>query len=574
MEFQRLGLLMFENQRVVKISIRRRLEFSCRGYLLSFKILIMKKVFILLLAICYIFLMSCDNQGKQTNKEVSKNKSEQHAHDSHDDHSHDSHDDRDHDSHDDRDHDSHDDHDHDSHDDHDHDSHDDHSHDSHDDHAHDSHDDHAHDSHDDHAHDSHDDHAHDSHDDHAHDSHDDHDHDSHDDHAHDSHDDHAHDSHDDHAHDSHDDHAHDSDDDHAHEAGDGHDHGDDEHLHGNSNNEEALKDFISRELVKTKKIYPETFNALIKTSGRLEPLANSTVKLSAVSSGIVQFDRKNLIFGSSVQQGDVLFTIIPKGIENNSVIKFEAAKEDYLLNKQQFERAEKLFEEKIIALKEYEQAQANFRLSEKTYNTFKKEFSSKGSNIVAPARGFVEELLVSEGEYVSEGQVIATVRKNGKIIVKADLPTSKAKFFQSIDDAVIRTSGGKTYRISELDGKRMNASLRSLDNNFLPVYFSIDQPEGLYVGDFIETGLYVGEKQNCLVVPNAAIMEDQGRYYVFVRHGATDFHKMYVDLGASDGRNTEILSGIQFGDIIVSEGATIVKLATQSSNMPASTHSH
>jgi multidrug efflux pump subunit AcrA (membrane-fusion protein) len=49
------------------------------------------------------------------------------------------------------------------------------------------------------------------------------------------------------------------------------------------------------------------------------------------------------------------------------------------------------------------------------------------------------------------------------------------------------------------------------------------------------------------------------------------YKKQEVTVGANDGINTEILSGIKTGDKVVSKGAYHVKLASASSAIP---HGH
>ena len=78
-----------------------------------------------------------------------------------------------------------------------------------------------------------------------------------------------------------------------------------------------------------------------------------------------------------------------------------------------------------------------------------------------------------------------------------------------------------------------------------------------------------------LSVPSAAITEEQGLYYIYIKvkdeHDA--FMKREVRLGDDNGVRTEILQGLQAGEEVVVKGAMQVRLAAMSSAIPEG-HSH
>ena len=76
-----------------------------------------------------------------------------------------------------------------------------------------------------------------------------------------------------------------------------------------------------------------------------------------------------------------------------------------------------------------------------------------------------------------------------------------------------------------------------------------------------------------LSVPEEAVSEQQGNYFVYVEHSPGHYMKMPVTIGSSDGSRREIMSGLQPGDKVVSKGMTYVKLAETSGVVPEG-HSH
>ena len=76
-----------------------------------------------------------------------------------------------------------------------------------------------------------------------------------------------------------------------------------------------------------------------------------------------------------------------------------------------------------------------------------------------------------------------------------------------------------------------------------------------------------------MTVPNSALSEQQGQYFVYEQVHPEVYMKVPVTIGESDGRRTEILSGIEPGKTIVTQGVTTVRLAETSGNIPEG-HSH
>jgi multidrug efflux pump subunit AcrA (membrane-fusion protein) len=67
--------------------------------------------------------------------------------------------------------------------------------------------------------------------------------------------------------------------------------------------------------------------------------------------------------------------------------------------------------------------------------------------------------------------------------------------------------------------------------------------------------------KTALVVPRTALVEEMGNYFVFVQQCVDSFEKREVKIGNSDGKYTQILSGLKNGENVVSQGAVSLKLS-------------
>jgi multidrug efflux pump subunit AcrA (membrane-fusion protein) len=80
--------------------------------------------------------------------------------------------------------------------------------------------------------------------------------------------------------------------------------------------------------------------------------------------------------------------------------------------------------------------------------------------------------------------------------------------------------------------------------------------------------------EQVISVPVSALIEEQGIYSVYVREHEEAYRKVTVKLGANNGSEVQILSGLNVGDEVVTEGAYQIRLASASNAIPAHSHSH
>ncbi len=92
-------------------------------------------------------------------------------------------------------------------------------------------------------------------------------------------------------------------------------------------------------------------------------------------------------------------------------------------------------------------------------------------------------------------------------------------------------------------------------------------------GSFVEIYLISSPQRDVLTVPLSAVTEDQGVHFVFVQLDDEGYAKREVKLGAADGRNVRVLSGLKAGETVVSKGVAQVKMASFSGAIPEG-HSH
>lgn len=322
----------------------------------------------------------------------------------------------------------------------------------------------------------------------------------------------------------------------------------------------------------TKEIAPETFNQVIKTTGQILAAQGDETTVAATVAGIVSFG-KPIIEGASVVQGSPLLTISSKGLsEGDAAVK---ARISYETAKKEYERAQNLIKDKIISEKEYNTIRQNYETARIAFDALSGQYTSKGQNITAPMTGFVKNRLVSEGDYVAVGQPLITLSQNRRLVLRAEVSERYYKYLPQIGSANFKTPyDDQVYQLSDLNGRLISFGKSSSGNSvYIPVTFEFDNKGNIIAGSYVEVFLLGEPMQNVLTVPVSALIEEQGLYFVYIQLDEEGYKKQEVTLGANNGKEVQILSGIKPGDRVVTSGAYQVKLAANSGVIPEG-HNH
>jgi cobalt-zinc-cadmium efflux system membrane fusion protein len=324
------------------------------------------------------------------------------------------------------------------------------------------------------------------------------------------------------------------------------------------------------------KIKPQIFHKVIKTTGELSARPSDEQIVSARSSGVVSWG-ENIIAGATVEKGKKLFVQTSGNFaEGNVESQYREAKSNYEKAKADYERVQPLLKDKIVSEKDYVDIKNRYQQAQIAFETLSRNYSNGGQTVTAPMTGFIKQIMVRSGEFVQAGQPLAVISKDQSLQLRADVPLRYANELPMISEANFKTvHNEKVYGTRALHGKVISYGKAIGDAiSLLPVYFSITNDGSLIPGDVVEVYLQTRAIQNALVVPMTALIEEQGNFYVYIQLEGESFEKRLVKLQGNDGRNAHVVSGIQEGERVVTKGAQMVKLATQSGSVPAHGHEH
>ena len=346
-----------------------------------------------------------------------------------------------------------------------------------------------------------------------------------------------------------------------------HDHG----AHGSHNHESEIvlsEDQAKKFGVYSQMVKPRDFNNIIKVSGQIEVTPQNQSVVSATAPGIVKYSA-GIVEGKSISKGATVACISSQDIVGGD--PNASARVAVEATKRELDRLIPLHEDGIVTTKEYNAAKQAYEEALASYSG-----SPAGGVAKAATSGAITQLLVKEGEYVTTGQPIAIISGATRLTLRADLPEKYYNLLHTITTASFKASyATEATHLSELNGILISTptTATAQQSGYIPVHFTFDNDGSVVPGAYVEVYLIGDTKKNSIVLPIDAIIEQEGKHYVYVKLDGECYEKRLVEIGHSNGSEIEIISGVTRKDEVVTKGAIIVKLAESSGVVPEG-HSH
>ena len=333
------------------------------------------------------------------------------------------------------------------------------------------------------------------------------------------------------------------------------------------------------EVFLTRKPSIKNLDDKVMATGRIEPREEIEIKPNI--SGIIQ--SISVKEGDKVEAGQLLATIriVPNVTDvnnatmqiNNSQIQLANAKINVDNQQKQFAMQEKLYKQGVISKQDYIAAQQQLqttlqqqKLASQQLNAAQKQLqivrtgatpelqSMATTQIRAKAAGTVLEIPVKVGGQVIEansfnpGTTICSIADLNSLIFKGKIDEAQAgKLKEGMDMNVVigalqnKSFPGKVTLIAPKGTEESGTIKFNVEGN-------VTNPKGEYIrAGFSANGeVLLSSQKNALLLDESLIQYDKGnnKSFVEVKQPNGSFKKTYVKLGASDGINVQILSGI------------------------------
>lgn len=302
--------------------------------------------------------------------------------------------------------------------------------------------------------------------------------------------------------------------------------------------------------------------------------------LSPPAPGLVR--RVLVVVGDRVRRGDTLLEI-ESGEAGAAAAELREARSLLTLAEGRHERQGRLREQGIAAEKDFLQAEqelesARIRLEAATAQASRLGAAGDGTagtlRLRASVDGTVLFLHAVGGEQVGPEQVVATIGDLATVWVWADLyerdlsrlPAAGPVPAPLPADVTVRAWPGRSFPGTvDFVSPSVEEGSRTVK-----LRVTVPNPDGrLLAGMFAGVRVYLPGDGQALAVPRDAVLEDEGRRFVFVYHHDDYYVRRPVTAGRAWGDRLEITEGLRGDETLVAEGAFLLKSDVLRSKMGA-----
>lgn len=226
-------------------------------------------------------------------------------------------------------------------------------------------------------------------------------------------------------------------------------------------------------------------------------------------------------------------------------------------------REQRLFAARITARQDLEAAQAAHDEAETELQRTQAAVQAAGVTgngrylaVRSPISGRITEMDTQLGAYVAAGAELFNVADPRRIQIDAAVPSTDAQRIRPGDRAVIELpDGGTVDAVVRSATPALNPESRTATVVLQPAGI----PAGLTQGQAVRARIIPrGGAASGIVVPEEAVQQIEGRDMVFVQ-AEGGFQAVPVSVGQRGGGRAQILSGLRPGQVVVTQGAFVLK---------------
>ena len=182
--------------------------------------------------------------------------------------------------------------------------------------------------------------------------------------------------------------------------------------------------------------------------------------------------------------------------------------------------------------------------------------------IYSAVSGIVTERKVTQGQYVNAGEVLFTITDLSTIWVKADV-------YQP-DLPSVHTGQPVEITSDSLPGTTLRGRVGFLDTSINPqtrtasARIQVPNPSmRLRPGMFVQVRFAAAAGHEVLAIPRSAVLDTGTRKFVYVAKGNGEFEGRQVQLGPASTDYYPVLTGLNEGERIVSQGSFLIDSQTR-----------
>lgn len=319
-------------------------------------------------------------------------------------------------------------------------------------------------------------------------------------------------------------------------------------------------------------LHRRSLTAGFAVAGELVPAAGAEATVAAPLAGTLAVSRPLPFVGQRVAKGEVVAHIEPPASPQGGYAQLAAehaqAQSRLVLAESEYARVKLLVEGKIAPRKRLEEAQAALAGARAAFEPLERALAGvqggEGNRIMvrAPLGGTVVEVAGGSGRGVTAGEAILRIIDPARLWLKASVPAVAAGKIHA------EVAAASSFTVAGLEGEftpaRLVASGDLIDphTRTLPVIFAVDNAKGIFkAGMYATVSIRTGSIDDALAVPKEALIEDEGRWFVYVQSSGEAFERREVKVGIEDAGFVQITGGLAGDERVATRGAYYVRQA-------------
>ena len=344
----------------------------------------------------------------------------------------------------------------------------------------------------------------------------------------------------------------------------------------------------------------QTVARQITATGRVVPAANSQALVAPPVSGIISgrnlprvgqhVARGQTIaviqqVATSAEQAQVRAAAASLNLENARLEadrrtasgEVEAARIRLDLATKEAARAQRLYERKAFSERQMQAAEADLKAAKASYDAAVKRLEALTSSpavvtaargvgsananytVRAPLSGYVTKVNKSIGEQVNPGEAIVEISNLDAVWVEAPI---FERDLNRLAGNVSATFTTPAYPDQEFKGTVLDiGAVIDEQTRATKVIFQLPNAgRALRLGMQANVRLDGGEQVTAMMIPKEAVLEHEGKKIVYVLLSGEEFERREVTVGDEMGNKVAVLSGLNKGERVVTQGAYQLKL--------------
>jgi RND family efflux transporter MFP subunit len=248
----------------------------------------------------------------------------------------------------------------------------------------------------------------------------------------------------------------------------------------------------------------------------------------------------NVKEGDRVKAGQVLLELDEGGPSS----QYHQAEAVYENSKRLLKKYENLYEEGAVSENDLDRVETDFEVARANFRAAKELV-----NVISPIDGEVTALNVNEGDQAYVGQHLATVGRRDSVRVEIGIDPADIDYVRAGDTVEITMQGANGKVVT--GWIREAARSANPDTRAFSVEIVADNSDGIMkVGGLATAQIHLYRLQDALLIPIESVLIQKGIPKVYRLEGDTA-HSVEIEIGRSDGKNYEVLAGLEAGQEVV-----------------------